>query len=112
MSESRRHGRCTDDRTGSNQPFPARIHLQVQTFQRARAEQLEIAPFGKDYLIHRLRFIDPKYGIADRARNDLAVRQLKLEIFLAALDPDCLQNRRIDPRGLSPRIDHQPPHGG
>src|ERR1017187_219666 len=79
MSESRRHGRCTDDRTGSHQPFPARIHVQVQTFQRARAEQLEIALFGKDDLIHRLRLIDPKYGIADRARNDLAVRQLKLE---------------------------------
>jgi hypothetical protein len=109
MSESRRHGRCTDDRTGSHQPFPARIDLQVQTFQGARAEQLEIAPFGKDDLIHRLRLIYPKYGIADRARNDLAVRQLKLEIFLAALDPDCLQNRRIDPRGLSPRIDQPPP---
>jgi len=112
MSESRRHSRRTDEWTGSHQPFPARIHLQVQTFQSARTEQLEVAPFGKDDLIHRLRLIDRKYGIADRARNDLAVRQLKLDIFLAALDPKGLENLRIDPRGLSPRIDHQPPHGG
>jgi len=64
--------------------------LQVQTFQRARAEQLEIACFGEDDFIHGLRLIHLKYGIANRARNDLAVRQLKLEIFLAPLDPDRL----------------------
>jgi hypothetical protein len=62
--------------------------LQVQSFQRARAEQLEIAPLGEDDFIYGLCVIDPKHGIADRARNDLAVRQLKLEVLLARLDPD------------------------
>jgi hypothetical protein len=112
LSESGRHGGCTDDRTGSHQPFPARIHLQVQTFQRTCAEQLEIASFSKDNFVHGLRLIHFQYGIANRARNDLAVRPLKLEIFLAPLDTDRLQYRRIDPRGLEARIDHQSPYGG
>ena len=67
---------------------------------------------GKDDFIYGLRLIDLKHGIADRARNDLAVRQLKLEILFAPLATDRLQYRRVDPRGLSTRIDHQPPHGG
>ncbi len=67
---------------------------------------------GEDDFIYGLCLIDLKHGIADRAGNDLAVRQLKLEILFAPLDPDRLQYRRVDPRGLSTRVDHQPPHGG
>jgi hypothetical protein len=39
-SESRRNGSCTDYRTGNHQPFPASIHLQIQTFQSAGTEEL------------------------------------------------------------------------
>jgi hypothetical protein len=73
---------------------------------------LEVTPVSEDDLIHGLRLIHPKYGIANRTGNDLAVRQLKLEIFPALLETDCLQNLRVDPRGLSAGVDRQPPHGG
>jgi hypothetical protein len=51
-----------------------------------------------------------KHGVANRARK--AVRQLKLEILLAPLDPDRLQYRRVDPGGLGARVDHQASYGG
>src|ERR1035441_59492 len=78
----------------------------------AISEQLEIATLGEDDFIYGFCLIDPKHSVADRTRNDLAVRQLKLEILLARLDPDRLQHGRVDPRGLSTRVDHQPPHDG
>ena len=73
--------------------------MQVQSFQRARAERLEIAPLGKDDFIYGLRLIDPKHGIADRARNDLAVRRLKLEIPFAPLDRIRQRNYMLDRGG-------------
>jgi hypothetical protein len=86
--------------------------LQIQTFQSARTEQLEIACFGENDFVHGLGLIHHKHGVANGARNDLAVRQLKLEILLAPLNPDRLQSRRVDPRGLGTRVDHQAPNGG
>jgi hypothetical protein len=86
--------------------------LQIQTFQSARAEQLEIACFGENNFVHGLRFIHSEYGVANRARNDLAVCQLKLEIFFAPLNPDRLQYGRADPSGLGAGVDHQTSHGG
>ena len=86
--------------------------MQIQTFQSARAEQLEIAGFGENDFVHGLRLIHLKYGVANRASNDLAVRQLKLEILFAPLNPDCLQYRSADPRGLGARVDHQAPYSG
>ena len=64
-SESRRHGGCTDDRAGSHQPFPASIHLQIQTFQCARTEQLEIARFGENDFVHGLGPIHHKHRVAN-----------------------------------------------
>src|SRR5262245_54070647 len=78
---------------------------------RARAEQLEIASFGENDFVHGLRLIDGKDSVANRARNNLAVRQLKLDILLTPLHPDRLQYRGVDPRGLSARVDHQVPYG-
>ena len=100
-------------------PSPARracterssaVHPHVQTLQRTRADQLEISLFGEDDFIHGLRFIHPKDRVANRSRNDLTVRQLKLEILLSSLDPECVQYLRVDPRGLGAGVDHQPTH--
>jgi len=51
--------------------------------------------------------IDRQYGVANRARNDLAIRQLKLKVLLAPLNADCIQYGGIDPRGLGTGVDHQ-----
>jgi hypothetical protein len=86
--------------------------LQIQTFQSARNKQLETACFGENNFVHSLGLIHREHGVTNRARNDLAVRQLKLEILLAPLDPDSLQSRRLDPGGLGTRVDPHTPNGG
>jgi hypothetical protein len=84
--------------------------LQIEAFQCACTERLEIASFGKDNFVDGLRFVDPENGIAHRARNDLPVCHLKREILFAPLDADALKHRRVDPRGLGASVNHQAPH--
>jgi len=110
-SESRRDGGGTEDRAGTYQSLPARIHVQIQAFQRTRSEQLEIASFGKNNFVHGLRLIHRQYGIANRTRDNLPVRQLKLEILLAPLEADRVQDGSVNPRGFGARVDPEPPNG-
>jgi hypothetical protein len=39
--------------------------LQIQTFQSARTEQLEIACFGENGFVHGLGLIHHKHGVAN-----------------------------------------------
>ena len=49
----------------TTQPFPASIHLQIQTFQSARTKQLEIACFGEYDFIHGLGLVHRKHSAAN-----------------------------------------------
>lgn len=92
-SESRRHRGCTHYRAGCYQPFPPSIHLQIQTFKSARTEQLEIARLGENNFDHGLGLIHQKHGVANRARNDLAVREAPQLLAFQVIT--LLTNRRV-----------------
>src|SRR5208282_4406595 len=105
--ETRRHSCSNNNRPGGDQFFAPRIHLQIKALQRACAEQLQVSLLRKNDFIHSFGLVHFQNRVADRARDDLSIRHLKLQILFARLDADFRQHRTINPSRFRPSVYHK-----
>src|SRR5437879_6112840 len=97
---------CRRCRSGIHEAFADRLDAKIQTFQRARAEQNEIAIFAEHDLVDRPRAGNIDVHGTGPARQDRSIGLAEMPHFSARY-AELLENRVRKPRQLRAGVDER-----
>ena len=90
--------------------FPS-VDGSAESLKRPCSQESQIARLTKNHFIDRLEPSDPDNGVADRARDGLAVGHLKSQILLDNLDARQFQRGFRNPSIFQPSVHQNLGHG-